>query len=107
MKLLHILPACLMSFSVGIGIMYFYGYGVVLNDFVYRDDINSMKSHAFTLAMIRENKIDVATQFLEDAIKIDKERLSNIPEKELSEESKQQLLMLNSMYEHLDKLVEE
>ena len=103
MKLSHLITVSLISFLVGVGVMYFYGYGVVLNDYVYRDDINSMKSHAFTLIMIRENKIDVATEFLEGAVKMDKSRLSDIQIEQLDDGSKEQLLILNSLYEELSK----
>lgn len=102
MKIIRILTICVLSGILGAGIVYFYGFGVVLNDYVYRDNINSMKANAFTLYMLQQGKPEVAVDFLNDAVKLDKERLKSIPVDDLSQATKEQLEMLLSIYDELE-----
>ena len=82
--------------------MYFYGFGSVLTDNVYRDNINTMKANAFTLHMLQQGKPEVAIEFLNGAVSLDKERLNSIPVEDLSESTKEQLDMLFSIYDELE-----
>lgn len=76
MKIIRILTVCVLSSILGAGIMYFYGFGGVLTDNVYRDNINSMKVNAFTLYMLKQGKPEVEVDFLNSVVDLDKERLN-------------------------------
>lgn len=102
MKTIRVLTVCILSGILGAGIVYFHGFGVVLTDYVHRDNINSMKANAFTLYMLNQGKPEVAIEFLNDAIKLDKERLKLIPVEDLSQSTKEQLKMLLSIYDELE-----
>jgi hypothetical protein len=102
MKIIRILTVCVLSSILGAGVMYFYGFGVVLTDNVYRDNINSMKVNAFTLYMLKQGKAEVAVDFLNGAVDLDKERLNSIPVEDLSQSTKKQLEMLHSIYDELE-----
>ncbi len=88
---------------IGAGTILFFGFGYLISDYEYRNEINLMKGHAFTLLMLRQEKNDVAKNFLIDTIKHDQERLKIISTIKLSKETTQQLDMLNSIYEQLEE----
>ena len=102
MNIIRTLIVCTLSGFLGAGIMYFYGFGTVLTDYVYRDNINTMKANAFTLHMLQQGKPEVAIEFLNGAVSLDKERLTSIPVEDLSESTKEQLDMLFSIYDELE-----
>ena len=102
MKIIRILTVSILSGALGAGLMYFYGFGVVLTDYVYRDSINSMKANAFTLHMLQQGKSEIAIEFLNGAVSLDKERLDSIPVEDLSDSTKEQLNILFSIYNELE-----